>query len=115
MLRRRRVITLHPAGKSPRSEGLRDDLKAEPELVILFGDSIKGDAVRQLVAFGDSLGIPVKYVLPGGLFEFARRGRHGLAARPGPGIMPRPRSGLASTRCSARRISTSCGWSARIR
>ena len=37
-------------------------LKAEPELVILFGDAIKGDAVRKLVAFGDSLGIPVKYV-----------------------------------------------------
>ena len=37
-------------------------LKAEPELVILFGDAIKGDAVRKLVAFGDSLGIPVSYV-----------------------------------------------------
>ena len=43
-------------------EGLRDALKAESELVILFGDSIKGEAVRRLVAFGDSLGIPVKYV-----------------------------------------------------
>ncbi|MGA2184535.1 MAG: NADH-quinone oxidoreductase subunit NuoG [Bryobacteraceae bacterium] len=43
-------------------EQLRDKLKAEPELVILYGDSVKGDAVRRLVAFGDSLGIPVKYV-----------------------------------------------------
>ncbi len=41
---------------------LADALKAEPGLVVLFGDSVKGDAVRQLVAFGDSLGIPVKYV-----------------------------------------------------
>jgi NADH-quinone oxidoreductase subunit G len=43
-------------------ESLRDQLQAEPELVILFGASIKGDAIRRLVAFGDSLGIPVKYV-----------------------------------------------------
>ena len=43
-------------------EALRDRLKAEPELVILFGDAIKGDALRQLVAFADSLGIPTKYV-----------------------------------------------------
>jgi NADH-quinone oxidoreductase subunit G len=43
-------------------ETLRHALKAEPELVILFGASIKGEAIRRLVAFGDSLGIPVKYV-----------------------------------------------------
>jgi NADH-quinone oxidoreductase subunit G len=43
-------------------ESLRDDLAAEPQLVILFGDAIKGEAIRKLVAFGDSLGIPVKYV-----------------------------------------------------
>ena len=42
-------------------EQMRDALKAEPELVIAFGDSIKGDKVRELVAFGDSLGIPVRY------------------------------------------------------
>ncbi len=43
-------------------ETLRDKLTAEPELVILFGAAIKGSAVKELVAFGDSLGIPVKYV-----------------------------------------------------
>src|SRR5581483_4471023 len=43
-------------------ESLRDKLKAEADLVIVFGDSIQGQAVRRLVAFGDSLGIPVKYV-----------------------------------------------------
>ena len=36
--------------------------KAEPELVIVFGDAIKGEAVRRLVDFGESLGIPVRYV-----------------------------------------------------
>jgi len=41
---------------------LRDKLKAEPELVILFDDSVKGEDVRKLVEFGESLGIPVKYI-----------------------------------------------------
>ena len=40
---------------------LRDALAAESELVIAFDDSIKGEQVRSLVAFGDSLGIPVRY------------------------------------------------------
>src|SRR5579875_623605 len=42
--------------------GWRERLAAEPGLVILFGPAIKGDAIRQLVEFGDSLGKPVKYV-----------------------------------------------------
>jgi len=41
---------------------LTDKLKAEPELVILFDDSVKGNDVRKLVEFGESLGIPVKYI-----------------------------------------------------
>jgi NADH-quinone oxidoreductase subunit G len=40
---------------------LRDVLAAEPNLVILFGDSVKGEDVRKLVEFGSSLGIPVSY------------------------------------------------------
>lgn len=43
-------------------EGLREVLAAESELVVLFGDSVKGESVQRLVAFGASLGIPVKYV-----------------------------------------------------
>jgi NADH-quinone oxidoreductase subunit G len=43
-------------------ESLRGKLQSEGDLVIVFGDSIQGDALRKLVAFGDSLGIPVKYV-----------------------------------------------------
>jgi NADH-quinone oxidoreductase subunit G len=41
---------------------LKDALAAEAELVILFGAAIKGLGLAKLVAFGDSLGIPVKYV-----------------------------------------------------
>ena len=43
-------------------ERLRDQLKGEPNLVILYGDSVQGDAVRKLVDFAGSLGVPVKYV-----------------------------------------------------
>ena len=43
-------------------EGLRDRLKAEPELVVLFDDSIKGEDIPRLVEFGESLGMPVGFV-----------------------------------------------------
>ena len=50
------------ARNSTASNRCAKSSKAEPNLVIVFGDSVKGDAVQKLVAFGDSLGIPVKYV-----------------------------------------------------
>jgi NADH-quinone oxidoreductase subunit G len=40
---------------------LRDALAAEPDLTIVFGDSIKGSDVRRLVEFGQSLGNAVSY------------------------------------------------------
>ncbi len=43
-------------------EQWKDALAAQPELVILFGAAIKGPTLAKLVAFGDSLAIPVKYV-----------------------------------------------------
>jgi NADH-quinone oxidoreductase subunit G len=43
-------------------EGLREDLAKHESLVIVFGASIAGEAVRRLVAFGQSLGVPVKYI-----------------------------------------------------
>jgi NADH-quinone oxidoreductase subunit G len=49
-------------GELDAVESLRDRLKPEPELVIVFGDAIKGEDVRRLVDFGESLGIPVQYV-----------------------------------------------------
>jgi NADH-quinone oxidoreductase subunit G len=51
-----------PGKEFDELEALRDKLAAEPELVILFGSCIKGPDIRKLVAFGDSLGIAVKYV-----------------------------------------------------
>jgi NADH-quinone oxidoreductase subunit G len=43
-------------------ESFRAGLETERNLVIVFGDVIRGAAVHRLVSFGDSLGIPVKYV-----------------------------------------------------
>jgi len=43
-------------------QSLRVELEREADLVIVFGDGVKAAAVRGLVEFGDSLGIPVKYV-----------------------------------------------------
>ncbi len=76
-------------------ESLREKLSKEPELVILFGDSIKGDAVRKLVAFGDSLSIPVKYVC---LVDYSNsRGAVDMGMIPGllPGYHADPSKGLA--------------------
>jgi NADH-quinone oxidoreductase subunit G len=55
-------VRVQKGGEVAGVESLRDKLKAEGELVIVFGDAVQGDALRKLVAFGDSLGIPVKYV-----------------------------------------------------
>jgi len=55
-------VRVAAGGELPGVESLRDKLKAESDLVIVFGDSIQGEGVRRLVAFGDSLGVPVKYV-----------------------------------------------------
>jgi len=55
-------VRVAAGGELDGIESLRDRLKTEGDLVIVFGDSIQGDGVRKLVAFGDSLGIPVKYV-----------------------------------------------------
>jgi NADH-quinone oxidoreductase subunit G len=76
-------------------ESLRDQLKSEPELVVLFGDAIKGEKVPQLVTFGDSLGIPVKYVC---LVDYSNsRGAADMGLLPdlGPGYQPAANAGLA--------------------
>jgi NADH-quinone oxidoreductase subunit G len=76
-------------------ESMRDALSQEPELVILFGDCIKGDQVRLLVAFGDSLGIPVKYVC---LVDYSNsRGASDMGLLPdlGPGYHASGQTGLA--------------------
>jgi NADH-quinone oxidoreductase subunit G len=73
-------------------EGLREKLAAEPELIILFGPAIKGERIRQLVAFGDSLGIPTRYVC---LLDYSNsRGASDM------GVLPDLLPGYASARDS---------------
>jgi NADH-quinone oxidoreductase subunit G len=75
-------------------ESLRDKLKAEPELVILFDDSYQGGELRKLVDFGESLGIPVRYVC---LVDYANsRGAIDMGLTPEllPGYQPSGQSGL---------------------
>ena len=76
-------------------ESLRDLLRNEPGLVILFGDDVKGANVGRLVEFGDSLGIPVKYVC---LVDYANsRGAMDMGLLPDllPGYRPVAEGGLA--------------------
>jgi len=73
---------------------LRGSLKAEKELVVVFGDAIQGPMVRQLVEFGDSLGIPVKYVC---LVDYSNsRGAADMGLMPDllPGYVPVDNAGM---------------------
>jgi NADH-quinone oxidoreductase subunit G len=56
------VVRAEPGNELAAVESLREKLQAEPELVIVYGDAIKGELVRGLVEFGKGLGIPVQYV-----------------------------------------------------
>ena len=76
-------------------ESLAAELRREPELVVLFGDAIKGDAVHRLVALCDSLAIPVKYVC---LVDYSNsRGAADMGLLPDllPGYRPAGEPGLA--------------------
>jgi NADH-quinone oxidoreductase subunit G len=75
---------------------LRDRLTAESELVIVFGDAVQGDAVRSLVEFGNSLGIPVQYVC---LVDYSNsRGAMDMGLLPDllPGYHPSPERGMTA-------------------
>jgi len=75
-------------GELDALESLRDRLRAEPELVIVFGDAIKGAGVRRLVDFGESLGIPVQYVC---LLDYSNsRGAADMGMLPDSGAMAMP-------------------------
>src|SRR5215831_1350738 len=75
-------------------ESLRDRLKAEPELVILFDDTYKGDDLRKVAEFAESLGIPVKFVC---LMDYANsRGAIDMGVTPEllPGYKPSGQAGM---------------------
>jgi NADH-quinone oxidoreductase subunit G len=76
-------------------EQMRGELSKHESAVVLFGDSVKGADVAKLVAFGDSLGIDVKYVC---LMDYANsRGAWdmGLTPESGPGYCLAGERGLS--------------------
>ncbi len=82
-------------GELNHLEGLREKLKGEANFVILYGDCVKGEGVRKLVAFGDSLGIPVKYVC---LVDYVNsRGALDMGLTPdlGPGYHAAEKTGMS--------------------
>ncbi len=88
------TVRAEPGREFEQLQLLKDRLAAEPELVILFGAAIKGEDIRRLVAFGDSLGIPVKYVA---LVDYSNsRGASDMGLLPDllPGYRPVSEAGL---------------------
>ena len=80
-------VRVQKGGEVAGVESLRDKLKADGNLVIVFGDAVQGDALRKLIAFGDSLGIPVKYI---GLVDYSNsRGAFDMGVLPRDGGMSR--------------------------
>lgn len=76
-------------------EQLRDELSKHASVVILYGDAVKGGDVAKLVAFGDSLGVEVKYVC---LMDYSNsRGAWdmGLTHEYGPGYKAADERGLS--------------------
>jgi NADH-quinone oxidoreductase subunit G len=87
-------VRVQKGGELAGVESLREKLKAEGDLVILFGDAVQGESLRKLVAFGDSLGIPVKYVC---LVDYSNsRGAFDLGLIPRDGGMSREQMLAAS-------------------
>ncbi len=83
-----------PGGELEALQSLRPQLMNEPDLVFVFSDSIKGDAVRGLVEFASSLGKPVKFVC---LVDYSNsRGAidMGLVPELQPGFRPSGQAGM---------------------
>jgi NADH-quinone oxidoreductase subunit G len=75
-------------------ESIRDLLAKEPELTILFGDTVKTNKLVHLAQFADSLGIPLKWVC---LVDYSNsRGAADMGLLPGlgPGYQARPANAL---------------------
>jgi NADH-quinone oxidoreductase subunit G len=90
-----------PAAYFTAIESLRERLRAAPELVILFDDSVKGGDIRKLVDAAESLGIPVKYVC---LLDYSNsRGAADMGLTPEllPGYRPSELPGLRADEMTA--------------
>ncbi|MDX1979007.1 MAG: NADH-quinone oxidoreductase subunit NuoG [Bryobacteraceae bacterium] len=77
-------------------ESLREQLSKEKELLVLFGAAVKGETLRKLVSFADSLGLEkVKFIC---LLDYSNsRGAVDMGLLPdlGPGFKPVSEPGMA--------------------
>jgi len=81
------VVHAQKGGELAAVESLRDQIKTAGDLVIVFGDAVQGDSLRKLIAFGDSLGVPVKYIC---LVDYSNsRGAFDMGLTPRDGGMSR--------------------------
>ena len=90
-----RSVRVQPGDELSAVEALRPQLAVETELVILYGDAVRGEGVKWLVGFADSLGIPVKYVP---LVDYSNsRGAADMGLLPdlGPGYAPVSERGMS--------------------
>ena len=91
-------VRVQKGGELAGVESLRDKLKAEGDLVIVFGDADARRGLRKLIAFGDSLGIPVKYVC---LVDYSNsRGAFDMGLIPRDGGMSREQMLAPRSRCA---------------
>jgi NADH-quinone oxidoreductase subunit G len=76
-----------PPALQPWNE-FRDRLRAESDLLVVFGDEIKGDGIARLVAFGNTLGGVTRYIALGDYNN--SRGASDMGLLPGslPGYAP---------------------------
>ena len=89
-------LRAEPATMLAAVESLREKLKGEPELVIVYGDAVKGSAVHELAVFAASLGTAVQYVP---LVDYSNsRGAvdMGLAPELFPGYKPTELTGMTT-------------------
>jgi NADH-quinone oxidoreductase subunit G len=90
-----RSLRAEPGRELDQLEALRSELAKHGRLAVLFGDCVQGEGVSRLVAFGDSLGIPVQYVC---LVDRSNsRGAADMGVTPdlGPGYRQAEKSGMA--------------------
>jgi len=98
--------TAGPSGGAPTIDALREKLQKESDTIILFGDEIQGDAVRELVRWGLSLPGRTRFVALG---DYANsRGAADM------GLLPHTLPGYASLSDAAAREKYERIWGAKI-
>ena len=86
----------------PAIESLGESLKQHAGLVVIFSDAIKGDGVRRLVSYMDSLGVAAKYIC---LVDYSNsRGAMDMGLHPEllPGYKPAAEKGMTLDQMLAR-------------